>query len=436
MSLTHSRERDGHAYFTYEVHFLHRSARDYIANTRKAQIQARIPDFDVLPGIFRLLLAELKFALPTLHDNRPRVWGKFGGEGGAIRLALHRLFTVMVSAHDECGYDVPSKFLEEASHIVQHHTQMAEGGTPQVPPTNQITEFKGHIWGGNLQRIGRSWLIYRESNHSPDFLCEVVCRELQQFLAPESKKHLKQQNMISGPNLLLVAAARANSLELVQHLLHHEGRTPKEMVPLEPIRLYDINYEDSRTIPASRAANSLWLIFLYCLVENFLLRTGDTEAQCIGCLKEFLQYDVDRDVRFVVRVIPSFGDINNDKQVDDNKQEPRVKIREEDDKGETDERVVFDLLEFLELVGLGPSNMEVLCEKLPQAQEGCQPLPEVTPVCGPTISHQRGSLSKTLEAIVAAGKFSQFWAYASCLCLESVITPSERLDTPFAFRIS
>ncbi|KAL4864786.1 hypothetical protein BDV12DRAFT_200774 [Aspergillus spectabilis] len=238
-------------------------------------------------------------------------------------------------------------------------------------------------------------------------------------------RHLKQQNVISGPNLLL-AAARSNDLELVQHLLH-EGRTPKEMVPLEPICSFDRNWEDSTTIPASQAANSVWLIFLYCFVEKFFLGalTGDAKAQCIGCLNEFLQYNVDRDARFVARIFPSFGDI--DKQVDD-KREPWEEMWE--DKGEADERVVLDLVEFLELVGA--SNMEALSEKL-KAQEGQL---EVTPICGPTIVHQRGSLSKTLEAIVAAGKFSRTRAYGLCLCLESVITSSERLDIPFAFRIS
>jgi hypothetical protein len=57
MARTWSRERRGHDYFTYRVQFLHRSARDYVVNTREAQMRARVPDFDVYSGIFRLLLA-------------------------------------------------------------------------------------------------------------------------------------------------------------------------------------------------------------------------------------------------------------------------------------------------------------------------------------------------------------------------------------------
>jgi hypothetical protein len=426
MSRKRSREKDGHDYFSFEVQFLHRSARDYIVDTRKAQMQARMPDFEVIPGIFRLLLAELKFALPTLHDYRPRVWGKFGGEGGAIRVAVHKLFTVMESAHKNCGYDVPSRFFEEASHIIQHHARATAEGI-EIPPADETSEFKGYIWGENLQRVGRMWLTIRESNHSPDFLCEVVCRGLQQFLSLDLMRQLKQQNLISGPNLLLVAA-QSSSLKLVQQLLH-EGRTPTEMVPMEPIRPFDNNWEEMKTIPASQAAKSVWIIFLYRLVEAFFLGyLKRSKDQYLECLEEFLLCNVDCNVQFVVRIFPSFGEF--DKQGSDigDTWEDRSQ-----DKGETDERVVFDLLEFLELVG--PSNIEAFRAKVSgKRAQGDQS--EVVPVCGPTIIHQRGSISKTLEAIVAAGKFSQTRAYALCLVLESVITPSERLDTPFAFRIS
>jgi hypothetical protein len=60
----------------------------------------------------------------------------------------------------------------------------------------------------------------------------------------------------------------------------------------------------------------------------------------------------------------------------------------------------------------------------------------VAPVAAPSIIHRRGALSKKLEDIVATGKLNPHWDYGLALCLESVITPSEMLDTPFAFRIS
>ncbi|CAI7632139.1 unnamed protein product [Penicillium glandicola] len=421
MSRKRNRERDGHDYFTYEVRFLHRSARDYIVNTREAQMRARIPDFDVYSGIFRLLLAEFKFALSTLHDTKPRIWA-IGGEGGTLRMALHMLFTVMCAAHEYCGYNVPSRFFEEASHIVQHHTQTVESIT-QVLPRNEIPEPQGHIWGENLQRIGCEWRSLRESNHSPDFLCEVVYRGLHQFLSPDLMKRLKQQNSTSGPNLLLTAATRSKSLEFVQDLLH-EGRTPREMVPMEPIRPLDrSNFESSTTIPAPQATLSVWLIFLYCLIEDYFLAgcTSDPENRC---LEEFLEYNVDRNVLFVVRIFAS---------PDESKEPADDDLAPEKKSSELDERVAFELLEFLELVE--PSNIETLRMKLSGGKTREDPL-EVTPISGPPIPYQPGSLSKALEAIVAAGNIGQDFAFGPYLCLESVITPSERLNVPFSFRIT
>lgn len=421
MSRKRNRERDGHDYFTYEVRFLHRSARDYIVDTREAQMRARIPDFDVYSGIFRLLLAEFKFALFTLHDTKPRVWA-IGGEGGPLRRALHVLFTVMCAAHEYCGYDVPSRFFEEASYIVKHHTQTVESRT-QVLPGNQIPEPKGYIWGENLQRIGREWLTRRESNHSPDFLCEVLRRDLHQFLSLDLMICLKQQNLISGPNLLLTAATCSESLEFVQGLLQ-EGRTPREMVLMEPIRPLDrTNLESSTSIAAPQAAVSVWLIFLYRFVEHYFL------ARCTHnpgnrCLEEFLQYDVDRDVLFVVRIFASSDKLNEPANNGQNHEESC---------GESDERLAFELLEFLEL--LEPSNMETLRTKL-STKETQEDRPEVTPIYGPPIPYKRGSLSKALAAIVTAGKIGRHFGFGPYLCLESVITPSERLDVPFAFRIS
>jgi hypothetical protein len=215
-------------------------------------MEARIRGFDVLSRILRLLLAELKFALPTLHDNRPRVHGVHGVQGGTIMNAVHRLFTVMGGAHGNCGYDVPSQLLEEASHIVQHHSETAEGRT-QLLAADNIPDVKGHLWGGNLQCIGTAWFTLRESNHSPDFLCEVVYRGLYQLLSPDLMSHLKEQSTTSGTNLLLVAA-RSRKLGLVQELLR-EGRTPKEMVLMEPVYPFGRNWEELPAVLPSQATS-------------------------------------------------------------------------------------------------------------------------------------------------------------------------------------
>ena len=116
-----------------------------------------------------------------------------------------RLFRVMCAAHAHCGYNVPSRFLEAASRIVQHHTQTVVSRR-KVLPGDEIPEPEGHIFGQKFERIGRQWLTLKASNHSPDFLCEVVQHGLERFLSPDLMSLLKHQNSISGPNLLLAAA--------------------------------------------------------------------------------------------------------------------------------------------------------------------------------------------------------------------------------------
>ncbi|OQE12888.1 hypothetical protein PENFLA_c060G01761 [Penicillium flavigenum] len=286
-------------------------------------------------------------------------------------MALDTLFRVMCAAHAHCGYNVPSRFLEEASRIVQHHTPTVVSKR-KVLPGNEILEPEGHIFGQNFERIGRQWLTLKALNHSPAFLCEVVQHGLERFLSPDLMSLLKHQNSMSGPNILLAAAMQVTSVEFVRELLR-EGRTPREKA------------------------------------EN-------------GCLEEFLQYDVDRDVLFVVR--PASSDKPNE-AVDDDQMSERKS-------GELDESVVFDLLEFLELVE--PSNIETLLMKLSSNGTRADRL-EVTLISGHPIPYQRGSLSKALETIVASENIGPYYGFGMHLCLESVITPSERLDVPFAFRI-
>ncbi|KAJ5648618.1 hypothetical protein N7490_004990 [Penicillium lividum] len=188
---------------------------------------------------------------------------------------------------------------------------------------------------------------------------------------------------------------------------------------MEPIRPLDSSdFESSTTIPAPQATVSVWLIFLYCFIEDYFWAgcTSDPENRC---LEEFLgQYNVDRDVLFVVRVLTSSDEPNE--PADD-------ELAPEKNSGELDERVAFELLEFLELVE--PSNIETLRMKLSTKGTREDPL-EVTPISGPPIPYQRGSLSKALEAIVAAGGVDQDFAFGRHLCLESVIIPSERLNVP------
>ncbi|KAJ5530221.1 hypothetical protein N7527_003614 [Penicillium freii] len=116
-------------------------------------------------------------------------------------------------------------------------------------------------------------------------------------------------------------------------------------VPMEPIRSFDRNdTENSPTISAPKSIVSVWLIFLYGLVEGYILGspTDDSEYRC---LEEFLNQDVDQDVRFVGNF--AFSETNKPAENDQN-------LRE--DSGESDERVVFDLVESLELGKLFSRN--------------------------------------------------------------------------------
>ncbi|KXG49909.1 uncharacterized protein PGRI_058770 [Penicillium griseofulvum] len=419
MSPQRSREKDGHDYFTYQVQFLHRSAREYIVNTREVQMRARLPDFDVYSGIFRLLLAEFKFALSTRKDMEISADGY---RDGPLRMALNRVFIVMCAANEIRGYNVPSRFFEEANHIVQHHAQTVVPRTKFLSKS-EIPGPKSLIFGQCLHRVTSHWLTIRPSYHSSDFLCEVVRYDLQRFLSPDLMSRLKQQNSKSGSVLLLTAAIRPKDLGFVRDLLH-EGHTPREMVNLELIpAIYKSNVKSSTTIPATQDSVSVWLIFLYWFIGQYFLghSTTDTENQC---LEEFLQYDVDRNVLFVMKISSSS---DKPSEPGDDDQVPERKS------GESEERLVFDLPEFLELVK--PSNIETLRTKLSNKGTREDRL-EVTPISGPPIPHRRGSLSKALEPFLTVGNTRQHVAFGNHTHFESAITPSERLDVPFAFRIS
>ncbi|KAJ5096878.1 hypothetical protein N7456_007599 [Penicillium angulare] len=425
MSRRRDRESDGHEYFTHDVQFLHRSVREYIVNTREAQMRQRTPNFDVPSSIIRLLLAEMKFALPTKHDFKPRTW-LAGGEGGPLRRNLHIFFTVISAAHEKCDHVPSPRIFEEASSIVQHHGKIAEFQL-EIRPTNDIPEPKSHLFGMNLQRIGDEWSMQRASNYPADFLCEAVNRNMQHFFPPDLMAALKKQNSISGPNLLLTSTRHSGDVDFIRELLR-DGRSPLERIRMEPIRPFDrVDRETCTTIPAPQAEVSIWLLFLYGIVEDYILK-GRADKKENQCLEEFLKCDVDCDVLFIVRIL--------------NLSKRKKKLAEHDEKcGESDESVnpdelvAFELVEFLELVK--PPNLETLLKQIPNlGKPDHQDKSEVIHSSGCLVPYKRGSLAKTLDEIVAAGKKHRHFGFGVSLCVESVITPSERLDVPFAFRMT
>ncbi|KAJ5291921.1 hypothetical protein N7478_001172 [Penicillium angulare] len=418
-----TRESDGHDYFTHEVQFLHRSVREYIVNTREAQMRQRMPDFDVPSAIIRLLLAEMKFALPTKHDAKPRTWTA-GGEGGPLRRNLHIFFTIISAAHEKCGHVPRPRFFEEASSIVQHHGKFA-GFQPENEPESGVPEPKGHLFGQNLQRIGDEWSIRRASNHPPDFLCEALNRNMQRFLSPDLMAALKKQNSISGPNLLLAGTRHSNDLDFIRELLR-EGRSPLEKIRMEPIRPFDpVDRENYKTITAPKPEVSLWLLFLYGIVEDYIL-AGSADKDENETLEEFLKCDVDCDVFFIVRKL----DLSKrKKKVAENDKEPE----DSNDSVNPDQLVAFDLMEFLEF--MKPFNLEALLEQLSR-KPARRDRSEVKHHSGFSVPYKRGSLAKTIDNIVAASEKHRHFGFGVTLCVESVINPYERLDVPFAFRMT
>jgi hypothetical protein len=381
------------------------------------------PAFDAYSGIFRLQLTEFKFALSTSDDTDLDTWVERNGEGGVFRAKLDDLLLMLAWASSLEKYDIPSRFVEEIGHIVEQYSRMVPTKRQNLPGKD-TQAFEGHrIWGTNRQHpFHRAWRR-RESKHPPNLLCDLVCSFIDlECLSPASLGRLKQQNSTSGPNLLLVAAISFRS-ELVEQLLL-EGRSPKEMVLMEPIQLAVNNFRvQPITIPAQTVSQSVWLIFLFNAVEEFLWK-GDAHFSDSRCFEEFLKYNVHGDVLFVLRIFPPFKEMKDAGYHHDHWGNER----------ESDDRVVFDLLEYLEVVK--PTNLEAIRTRL-SCRTGPENQHEVTLISGPSIIHRHGDLSKALEAADEkrlAG--SSTYPRGQYLCLESVVIPSERLDAPFAYRVT
>ncbi|KAJ5392186.1 hypothetical protein N7509_007676 [Penicillium cosmopolitanum] len=384
MSRKRSGGVDGNDYFSYEIGFLHRSVREYISNTRELQLRDHGPAFDAYSGIFRLQLTEFKFALSTSDDTDLETWVERAGEGGVLRAKLDDLLLMLAWANSIGKYDIPSRFLEEIGHIVEEYSRMVRTRRQDLPENN-TQAFKGHrIWGTNRQHsFHRAWRR-RESQHPPDLLCDLVyCFIDLQCLSSASLGRLKQQNSTSGPNLLLVAAISFRS-ELVEQLLL-EGRSPKEMVLMEPIRPAANDFRvQPITIPAKTVSQSVWLIFLFNAVEQFIWR-GYADVSDGRCFEEFLKYNVHGDVLFVLRIFPPSKEMKDAGYHHD----PWGNERESDD------RVVFDLLEYLEVAK--PTNLKAIRTRL-SCRTGPENQHEVTLISGPPIIHRHGDLSKALAA--------------------------------------
>ncbi|KAJ5267386.1 hypothetical protein N7478_010194 [Penicillium angulare] len=250
---------------------------------------------------------------------------------------------------------------------------------------------------------------------------------MQHLFSPDLITALKKQNSISGPNILLTSTRHSGDVDFIRELLR-DGRSPLEKIRMEPIRPFDrVDREAWTTIPAPQAEVSLWLLFLYGLVEDYILK-GRADKKESECLEEFLKCDVDCDVFFIVRILNLSK--RKKKPADDDE-----KYEESGENVNPDELVAFKLVEFLEL--MRPSNLDGLLKQISSLRKPAQyDRSEVTRPSGCSVPYKRGTLAKTLEDIVATGKKHRHFGFGVSLCVESVITPSERLDVPFAFRMT
>ncbi|KAJ5668536.1 uncharacterized protein N7477_007106 [Penicillium maclennaniae] len=272
----------GHQYFGHDVDFLHRTVRDYLVNTRRDQMQRRVPEFDVRVGIFRLLLADYQFACPTWEDIHPQRYLY----SPPIRRQLDALFRFIVGAKGSGQIDMLPGFLEQAYDVTTVHTQPAK-------------LFDGKQYKKSLYLRGQ---VFGTLDRN-DYL-NVMELGLHSYLPPRLLARLKKENLSSGPNVLLVAALN-NRKDFVEELLR-EGRSPQEMVVLEQIDS-SIASEVSEISATPARLASVGLLFIHQYAADLVRGFPQSEIQPL-ILQTFLDWGTDPDVEFTISEGPDQND--------------------------------------------------------------------------------------------------------------------------------
>lgn len=388
MTPSRGRKIEGDQYFAHQVHFLHRTVRDYIVNTRRDQMQSRVPEFNDHVGIIRLLLADFKFARPSKEDLIP----KSARYAGPIRAQLELIFNAIKFAERAGKTDVIPGFLEQAEKIVAGHAQ------PTKPFDGQDYEHKGCLRGQNIQvTLDYPWHNLKESeDHQPCFLCQTLGGGLYSYLAPHLLSRLKKENSVSGPNLLLVASW-ADEVDLVRDLLR-EGRSPKEMVAMEKM-FSPLANQVSGTIVTPKGPISVWLLYLYDYACELLLERYSKKALV---LESFLDSGADGDVEFIIRK----RSLSEDDTTAINNTEPQ-------------ETYTIDLLELLEL--MESPNLDDIRGKLISRSPN---------------SNRRDSFERVCKSLMTDKKGEAPFSLLDELYVESIVIPTERLDLPFSYRLT
>lgn len=409
-----SRDVDGHDYFVYEVRFLHRTAREYLAGTRQREMETRVPDIDVYSGILRLMLAEFKFARPTLRDLS-RNLSQYGSRGGPLRTHLNKTITVMQSAIAQ-GYEIPRRILEEFSTIASGHAQPVD-----TPQQDSRCQTECHLRGQNLQTsLSDCWPTIRESNYPSCIFSEFTLRSMQALLPPDLRCQLKRQTLESGPNLLLVACD-SGDVELVLELLQ-DGRTPGEIVELEVVYGHCEDPGQGDTKGAETA--SVWLLCLSRFGYSCLSMRNHTRSVIVELL---LRAGADGNVQFIITKRSSEGlqrEVTNDTLAGANAEQV------------TGRKYVMSLLELVELVE--PPNLKEIRAILESRRSWWDRLTRWTLTSNlQNVEDDESESFKRVykSALPAEGTYAPFGILGD-FYIESVITPSERLDLPFSFRVT
>lgn len=393
----------GHEYFSSNVQFFHRTARDYIAQTRQAEMRQRVPDLDIYDGNVRLQLAELHFSRPTPSDTmlHEAPWQ------GPITVSTHACVATLAEAKKD-GYIVPSRLLGGLRRIIEGHIQ--PGKSLESQPGY---DSKFYLRGINTSFNSDGFLRIKKSHRPASYLSFVIAGGLYGLLPPEEKAPREDRGnrgSQSEPNPLLVAVTYRNvGIPAVRELLS-EGWSPEETIRIEKPSSHangvDCYQGESPSMPVS-----IWLVYLYEFAWSGII-SGFRYGPDGIVLEKLLRFGVDRDVQFIIR-----GRATSAYEC-------------------AGEKFTLTLMEVLEISS--PSNIDNIRTMLKNTATQNTTTQRSQLGSGPvSVSSSSSSYSAFLrryKKLTSGADTGGRDKLSSEFMLESVVTPSERLDIPFRYQ--
>jgi hypothetical protein len=279
-------------YFSCRAQFFHRSARDYILNFRRQEMQNRNPKFDVNKSIIRLLLAEFKFAPAGFHELQ-----LFGVGRSPLERHFHDSFVWMSSIH-KTGYIIPSEYLESFGKalVSSYAGRKIDNDIVQYPCERSTCQCPR--WGYQVLFYER--IAFDASYSEISYICWIVWLGLEKCLEPEVLTSLiPQVSLPDRPNLLLTASMLGR-LDIVRRLLR-DGWTPNAKIGVHVGDFLSTNVPKLSTI---------WMVFLHWFARQALetilpqknAGLSDNFPLISLVLEAFLQFGVQRHVTFFLRL--------------------------------------------------------------------------------------------------------------------------------------